>query len=107
MTRPEDGTPRLELECPHHDAVSGDNVIFLDGVWICLDDYGQCGRALDVKYVAQGVLPPAAWDDLLAETRHYRAALQAIVDLGPMRDHRVILARKALTRANRREWEGR
>ena len=107
MTHPEDATPRLELECPRHGVVSGDHVICLDEVWICLDDYGQCGRTCDVKHVARGVPPPAAWDDLLAETRHYRAALQAIVDLGPMRDHRVILARKALTRANRREWEGR
>ena len=107
MTHPEDAIPRLELECPHHGAVSGGNVICVDGVWICLDDGGQCGHPVDVKYVAHGVMPPAAWDDLVAEIRHYRAALQAIVDLGPLRDHRVILARQALARANRRQWEGR
>ncbi len=107
MTRPEDSTPRMELACAVHGVVSGDDVICLDGVWICLDDYGQCGRTLAVQYVAHGVTPAAAWDDLVAEIRHYRAALQAIVDLGPLRDHRVILARQALARANRRQWEGR
>ena len=74
-------------DCPKHGEVTEvDTVRLADGAVICLEDYGNCGRAVAIyERVAGGQSTTEmealqALQALIAENRRYRAALAKIRD---------------------------